>query len=68
MNANCINSSKCFALTYTLMQSDYDWAAACVLDFFSDELVVGPEETKLRTVHYDDMAAFFKPWSNHYAL
>ena len=23
---------------------------------------------KLHIVHHDDMATFFKPWSNHYAL
>ena len=57
----------------TLMQSDYDWAAtftvgAWVLDFFSGELVVGSKHKKLHIVHHDDMAAFFKPWSNHYTL
>ena len=51
----------------------YDWAAACsgtacVLDFFSDEVDVGSEWTKLHIVHYDDMTAYFKLWSNHYAL
>ena len=55
------------------MQSDYNWAAtftvgAWVLDFFSGELVVGSKHKKLHIVHHDDMAAFFKPWSNHYAL
>ena len=49
------------------MQSDYDGAAACVLDFFSGELV-GSKHKKLHIVHHDDMTAFFKPWSNHYTL
>ena len=43
------------------MQGDYDWAAtflvgACVLDFFSVELV-GSKQTKLHVVHHDYMAA-----------
>ena len=41
------------------MQGAYDWAVACVLDFFSGELDVGPKRTDLHTVHYDDMAAIF---------
>ena len=44
------------------MQGDYHWDAtflvgACVLDFFSGELVVGSKQTKLRIVHHDYMAA-----------
>ena len=44
------------------MQGDYDRAAtflvgACVLDFFSGELVVGSKQTKLHIVHHDYMAA-----------
>ena len=45
----------------------YDWAAlclgaACVLDFFSGGIA------KLHIVYHDDVAANFKPWSNHYAF
>ena len=48
----------------TLMQDDYDWAviflaAACVLDFFSGELVVGSKHIKLHIVHHNDMAAYW---------
>ena len=38
----------------------YDWVAACsgtacVLDFFSDELDVGSEQTKLHIVYHDQI-------------
>ena len=36
--------------------------------FISDELDVGSEQTKLHIVYHDDMTAYFKLWSNHYAL
>ena len=44
----------------------YDWAAgrSCVLGFFSGELDVGSEMTKLYIVYHDDITAYFDPWSN----